>query len=197
MKRAVLLFVLALAAAVSVSAAALQRQQQSFSEKMVRLHVVANSDTVEDQTLKLMVRDAVISVTEKVPKKEELPKYLPRIQAAAEACLAEQNSDYSVTVSLGKERFPTRVYETFSLPSGVYTALRVTIGNGAGKNWWCVAFPSICFRATAADLEEAAVAGGFSQKEIALIMEDNEGYTLKFKLLEWIEQIKETIYDKK
>ena len=83
-----------------------------------------------------------------------------------------------------------RLYENFSLPAGVYTALRVTIGEGEGQNWWCVAFPSICFRATTADLEAAAVSAGFTGEEIALITEANEGYVLKFKLLELLDRLK-------
>ena len=94
-------------------------------------------------------------------------------------------------MSLAKEQFPTRFYENFALPAGVYTTLRITIGSGEGQNWWCVAFPSICFRATAAELEEAAVSAGFTTEEYRLITGDGEGYVLKFKLLELLDRLKQ------
>ena len=99
-----------------------------------------------------------------------------------------------VQVTMGQERFPTRYYDSFALPAGVYTSLRVTIGDGAGKNWWCVAFPSLCLRA-ASDLEEAAAAAGFTEEEIELITGEENGYILKFRILELLEQLKEAIFE--
>ena len=188
-KKRFFLFTAALLAALTATAAALQLDQRSLAGKLIRLHVVANSDSEEDQAIKLQVRDAVLQVTEGL-EKEELSQSLPEIQAAAEQRLRELNCRDQVTVSLREERFPTRVYDSFALPAGVYTALRVTIGAGEGHNWWCVAFPSICFRATAADLEEAAAAAGFTTQDVALITEANESYVLKFKTLELLEQLK-------
>lgn len=190
MKKTIILFTAAILAALTATAAALQHQQKVFSEKLIRLHVVANSDTAEDQALKLKVRDAVLAVTEGIPDKETLENALPQIREAAQKSLAENHSQYHVLVQLGKERFPTRHYETFSLPAGCYTALRVTIGAGEGHNWWCVAFPSICLRATADDLQEAAVSAGFSEDEVRLITEDGNGYVLKFKALELLQELK-------
>lgn len=189
MKRMILL-VIALTAALTSTAAALQLQQQALSEKMIRLHVVANSDSAEDQAVKLQVRDAVIETTEQLSR-GELEAALPQIQSVAEECLRSLGSDESVAVSLRKERFPTRVYETFALPAGVYTALRVTIGEGEGQNWWCVAFPSICFQAAAEDLRTVAAAAGFTEGEIALITEENLPYELKFKSLELMNELKQ------
>lgn len=188
-----MMFAVVLLTAMSASAAALQREQQSFSEKMIRLHVVANSNSDEDQAIKLQVRDAVLEAAEGVTR-ATLPDALPKLQIVAEDCLRSLGSSCPVTVSLGSERFPTRVYDNFSLPAGVYTALRVTIGAGEGENWWCVAFPSICFRATAADLEHAAVSAGFTEQEVALITEAHQGYVLKFKVLELLEQLKEWLF---
>ena len=189
-----ILCVMAVLAGLSCTAAALQRSQQSFSEKLVRLHVVANSDSEHDQAIKLRVRDAVLEAAQGMEKKEDIAERLPQIEQAAEQCLRSMNCKDPVRVTVQKERFPTRVYETFSLPAGVYTALRVTIGEGAGHNWWCVVFPSICMPA-AADLEEAALTGGFTEDEIGLITEENEGYVLKFKAVEWIEKLKEHIWE--
>ena len=188
-----MLFTAALLAALVVSAAALQREQQALSEKLIRLHVVANSDSEEDQSVKLQVRDAVLNVTKEL-EAEELELALDDIQSAAERCLRELGRQESVTVSLGMEQFPTRVYDSFSLPAGTYRSLRVTIGDGAGKNWWCVVFPSLCFRATAGELEEAAVSAGFTTEEVKLITEEGNGYVLKFKLLELLEEIKKFLF---
>lgn len=192
MKR-LIIFTAALLAALTATAAALQLDQQTLAGKLIRLHVVANSDSEQDQAVKLQVRDAVLEVTKDLDR-EELEQALPNIQAAAEACLRDLGCRDAVTVTLGQERFPTRLYENFSLPAGVYTALRVTIGEGEGQNWWCVAFPSICFRATTADLEAAAVSAGFTGEEIALITEANEGYVLKFKLLELLDRLKAWLF---
>lgn len=179
---------LALLAALMTSAAALQQERQTLAEKLIRLHVVANSDGEQDQQDKLLVRDAILAVTDGL-EPETLEKALPEIRQAAEQCLRELGREAEVQVSLGCERFPTRLYENFALPAGLYRTLRVTIGRGEGHNWWCVAFPSICLCATAEELEEAAAAGGFSQNELRLITEDG-GYVLKFKCIEWLETLK-------
>lgn len=193
MKRKIFLIMMALLAALTSSAAALQQQQNTLSEKMVRLHVVANSDTEKDQQLKLKVRDAILTVTEGVSSVEDIRKILPQVEQAARKCLERNGSADTISVVLQKENFPTRNYSTFSLPAGTYTALRVTIGAGEGHNWWCVAFPSICLRA-ASDLEEAAVTAGFTEGEVKLITEDNDGYVLKFKALELLQQLKEYLF---
>ena len=196
-KRSFFVLFLALLAAGSLALlAALQMEQQSLSGKLIRLHVVANSDTESDQALKLQVRDAVLAVTQPLlsgadDPEQALSQALPEIQAAAEKCL---DGAYPVRVSFGRERFPTRVYDSFSLPAGVYRSLRVTIGDGAGHNWWCVVFPSICFRATADDLEAAAAAGGFTEDEVSLITESGEGYRLKFKAIELLQALKDRLF---
>ena len=191
-KKVILALALVLAA-TTVSAAALQREQVALAEKLIRLHVVANSDAQEDQQVKLKVRDAVLAVAEPMLRGGEDPRTalamgLADIQQAAQQCLLENGFDASVRVSLGPERFPTRVYDSFSLPAGVYQSLRITIGAGEGQNWWCVVFPSICF-AAAGDLADAAACAGFSQEEISLITEENDGYVLKFKLMELLQNL--------
>lgn len=190
MKRSMILFAAALLAALTTTAAALQHQQLVLSQKLVRLHVVANSDSDYDQELKLHVRDAVLQVTEKAGRIEDLALLLPEIQKAAEYCLAVRGSSYPVAVTLRRETFPTRDYDAFALPAGPYTALRVTIGTGEGKNWWCVAFPSICLCA-ASEVEEAAAAAGLSQEEVKLITKDGGDHVLRFKALEILQRFKD------
>jgi len=190
------LFVMALLAALLATAAAMQQEQQMLAGKLIRLHVVANSDTPRDQELKLMVRDAILNVTsgqllDREDAEIQLRAMLPEIQKAAENCLRAHGCQDSVQVTLGREGFSTRVYPTFSLPAGVYRSLRVRIGAGEGQNWWCVVFPSICFRATASDLAEAAEVAGFTQEEIRLITGESSGYELKFKTWELLQALKE------
>ena len=192
-KKVILALALALAA-TAIVATALLREQQALSEKLIRLHVVANSDSEADQAVKLQVRDAVLAVTEPLMEGAEDPYAalsgaLPEIESAATDCLAALGVADSVTVTLGPEAYPTRVYESFSLPAGQYTSLRVTIGAGEGHNWWCVVFPSICFAATSTDLESAAATAGFSDGEVQLITEPDT-YQLKFKAMEWVEQLR-------
>lgn len=193
-KRVILALALVLAA-TGIGLVALQREQQALSEKLIRLHVVAASDSETDQAIKLQVRDAVLAVTEPLVETAADPYAalagaLPAIESAASDCLTRLGVADSVTVTLGPEAFPTRVYESFSLPAGQYTSLRVTIGPGEGHNWWCVVFPSICFAATASDLESAAVTAGFSESEVRLITEA-DAYQLKFKAMEWVEQLRQ------
>ena len=190
---------MALLGALLATAAVIQQEQQTLAGKLIRLHVVANSDSKEDQLLKLQVRDAVLAVTAAVDAQsgdpeENLKQLLPRIKQAAEECLRRQGNNDPVGVSFGDEVFPTRYYENFALPAGVYRSLRVTIGEGQGHNWWCVVFPSICFRATAAELEEAAQVAGLTEGEIRLITEEPDGYQLKFKSLELLQKIKTRLF---
>lgn len=195
--KSIILAAALLLAATCMGAAALQQEQMALAEKLIRLHVVANSDSEADQAAKLRVRDAVLAVTQPLTAEEDpygaLAGALPEIQMAAEECLTTLGMSDAVTVSLGPEEFPTRVYESFALPAGQYLSLRVTIGEGAGHNWWCVVFPTICFAATASDLETAAVSAGFTDEEVRLITEDG-GYQLKFKCMEWVEQLRQWLF---
>lgn len=188
-----ILFLALLLAALSVSAAAVQKQQIQFSEKLIRLHVVANSDDVEDQRIKLKVRDAVLAVTEPLLRdtvfpEKQLEENLDAIRLAAQECLRSNGVLDSVHVSLCTEEFPTRYYETFSLPAGQYKSLRVTIGEGGGQNWWCVVFPSICLRA-AGEWETVAASAGMTESEIRLITEHDGRYVLKFKFMELLQNL--------
>ena len=98
--------------------------------------------------------------------------------------------DYPVSVELEDTQFPTREYEGFTLPAGEYLALRVLIGAAEGQNWWCVVFPPLCTTA-AAEVPAAALEGGLSEDQVGLITEENTGYVVKFKVVEWWEQLRE------
>lgn len=185
-----------LAAALLWTAAA-DRSQQAVSDKVVRLHVLANSDSEEDQALKLRVRDRVMertaqwlqSSTDRAEAEGLLRGGLLELEAIAAQEIAEAGYDYPVTAQVTRTDFPTKAYEGFSLPAGEYLALRIVIGEGAGQNWWCVVFPPLC-TAAASDVPASALAAGFSEEEVALITEENGGYCLKFKTIEWLQTLK-------
>jgi len=129
------------------------KTEKSLSDSVIRLHVIANSDRDVDQQLKLAVRDAVIAEaghifadnSDIVVAREEINNNIENICAVAQRTVSEQGYDYNVKVSLGKSDFPTKTYGGVVLPAGTYEALKVVIGDGKGKNWWCVMFPPLCF----------------------------------------------------
>ena len=136
--------------------------RERLRRDILRLHVVAASDSQEDQAVKLRVRDAVLGslrqglsdLADVEQAKEYVEEMLPKIEQAANLILAEAGFDDTVQVSLTEWEFPERDYDTFSLPAGVYNALRVVIGEGEGQNWWCVVFPELCMGATTEEFRE-------------------------------------------
>lgn len=136
--------------------------KERLRQDILRLHVVAASDSEEDQAVKLQVRDAVLGslrqglsdLTDLEQAKDYVTQMLPKIEQAANQVLAEAGFDDTVQVSLTQWEFPEREYDTFSLPAGVYEALRVVIGEGDGRNWWCVVFPELCMGATTEEFRE-------------------------------------------
>ena len=147
------------------------KDHRYLTEHVIRLHVVANSDSQADQQLKLQVRDGItawlaehadLNMTTRQAA-AWLQAQLPQLQEVTKETATAAGWDGDVAVSFGREAFPTREYETFSLPAGVYQALRVTIGKAQGKNWWCVVFPSLCLPATTEDFRDTAVGSGFSE----------------------------------
>lgn len=130
-----------------------QSLQQGIAEKILRFHVLAASDTKEDQELKLKVRDAVgVYMEEELAdalnksESEELVRlHLGEIEAVAEQTIKEAGYDYPVTASLAYVEFPEKTYGAYVFPAGTYEALEVVIGEGKGHNWWCVMYPNLCF----------------------------------------------------
>ena len=160
----------------------LSKEQTELADSVIRFHVIANSDSDEDQALKLAVRDRVLARAEEIYPENAT---LPQVQAALE----EQGYDYPVTAQLTDCWFPTKEYEGFALPAGNYTALRVTIGEGKGQNWWCVAFPPLCLGAASETIDQALEAGYFTPGQGALVTGEGEGYVLKFKALELLGEL--------
>lgn len=180
---------------ISVFVGSASARQSELSENLIRLHVVANSDSDEDQSLKLHVRDAVLKELNTqlsgCPDKKAAEKVISENREAliktAEDALAERGKSSPVSLSLTRESFPTVKYDTFALPAGSYTSLRIIIGEGAGHNWWCVVFPPLCLRAAE---ENASFKNlGISDETMKIISENSEGYVVKFKLLELVSKL--------
>lgn len=161
-----------------------QRTHTEIADQMIRLHVLAASDSDEEQAVKLEVRDAVLedlrpklaACEGKADAAETLNTALPEVEAAALSAAGGRD----VTVSLSEEYYPTREYDGFSLPAGRYTSLRVVLGEGKGHNWWCVVYPPLCV--TAAEANQQAIET--LNADTAQIITESDGYVVKFKLLE-------------
>ena len=183
--------------------ARLDGAQAALADQVIRLHVLANSDSAEDQALKLQVRDRILAEAEtyltpgitRDETEELLRAHLYDLAAAGAEVVGAAGCDYPVTASLVHNYwFPTKTYTDFALPAGQYTALRIEIGEGAGQNWWCVVFPPLC-TAASADVPETALAAGLTEDQVSLMTEEDSGYVLKFKAVEWWEQLREWLED--
>lgn len=170
--------------------------QEDISEKLIRLHVIANSDSDADQELKLKVRDEILEyvsdLTEECKSIDNakllVSNNLDELENIASRVIAENGFDYTSHAELSEVYFPTRVYDTFSLPAGEYDALRIHLGRGEGKNWWCVLFPPLCV--SAAEVETELTNAGINSEDIKLITSDETEYRLKFKVVEIIEKFR-------
>ena len=176
------------------------QEQDALEKKMIRLHVLANSDEQYDQELKLLVRDRVLAEATALLEESadmqdartRLENALPQLEQTARQEIAAQGYDYTVSARLENTEFPLKEYDGFALPAGEYLALRVLIGDAAGQNWWCVVYPPLC-TAAAAVMEETAMSSGLGKGELSLITEENTGYVLKFRSLELWESLRQWI----
>ena len=168
---------------------------------VLRLHVLANSDSAADQHLKLKVRDAVLAESPEIfdgsvdieNAVKRITPQLDNIKKTADKIIKENGYDYSVRVILSRDFFTTRTYDNVTLPAGRYLALRIVIGEGRGHNWWCVMFPPMCLPAAEKKDEIEKVLNG---KETALVMK-NPRYEIRFKVIEIYEQLKMKIEEKR
>lgn len=175
-------------------------RQQQLASRMVRLHVIANSDSEDDQALKLRVRDAVLEqasayldgVSDVDQAAQVLGAHLEELSRAGQAVVEQQGYSYPVSATLETTHFPTKSYDEFALPAGDYRALRVVIGEGDGQNWWCVVFPTLCVSA-ASTWQDTAVSGGLTEDDVALMSGEEEGYVLRFKCLELWDKLQNMI----
>jgi len=175
---------------------------KNISDSVFRLHVIANSDSDEDQNLKYLVRDKLIdymnSLSQNIYSKDEAIKIAnenkDEFYNIAKSVIIDNGFNYDVNVEIGNFSFPTKNYGDISLPAGFYDALKVEIGNSSGQNWWCVMFPSLCF----VDVSEGIVPKdsketlqeNMHEEDYNLISSDNLEYKFKFKLVELFENAK-------
>ena len=186
--------------AILFSICSFAKTSEEIRSDVLRLHVIANSDTSVDQNLKLRLRDYILQEGKDIfngsvnveNAVEKIEPVLPELEKSAKAFVNQAGFDYDVKISLSNEYFTTRTYETVTLPAGKYLALRVVIGSGEGHNWWCVMFPPMCV--PAADKKDE-IENVFSEKEIKLV-ESKPKYEPRFMVVEIYEQLKEIISEK-
>lgn len=189
----ILLIIYIIVSAISYS----QAVCKDISNAVFRLHVIANSDSQEDQSLKLIVRDQVLeymtSISNGVESKEDLRillnDNLPILEKIAKKTIEENGYDYDVSLEIGNFSFPTKKYGDITLPPGYYDALRIKIGNASGQNWWCVMFPPLCFVDVSTGIvpEESKniIKENLSEEEYNLISANSDSNTqFKFKIVE-------------
>ena len=202
------------AALVCAGVSYAENAQAALADEVVRLHILANSDADGDQAVKLLVRDALLpemnmllaGADDKESACSALTAALPSIAAAAEAVLRENGYDYSARASIARAYFPTREYGEVALPAGPYDALRIELGAGAGRNWWCMVFPPLCYVEVAPG---GSMAGGWgwndegivpyetaleaflSEDGAALVTRADSPARIRFKLVELWQEWKE------
>ncbi len=166
----------------------------SIRNKMLRMHVIANSDSAEDQELKLKVRDAVLSKGKEIfngsvtanEAEEKITPYIDALEKTAKKIIVDEGYDYNVSITVQKDYFNTRTYDNLvTLPAGYYNAVIVVIGEGKGKNWWCVMFPPMCLPTAAKECEINDV---LNNDESNIVL-NGDKYKLKFKIVELIESL--------
>ena len=162
-------------------------------ENVVRLHIIANSDSPDDQALKLKVRDKILSFNENIFLNTEnydealiiCENNLSVFEEIANSVIAENGFSYTAKASVGDTYFETREYDTFTLPAGTYKSVNIKLGKAEGKNWWCVVFPAVCIPSAAdKDLSKSVSSDGVE------ITSNPEKYVMKFKAVEIYEDIK-------
>lgn len=173
-----------------------------IANSVLRLHILANSDSEEDQNLKLKVRDNVLSymkqVSSNLSSKDEaiatLNEHLDEFKDIALTTIQDEGYDYDVNLSIGEFDFPTKNYGDISLPAGLYDALRIEIGEAKGHNWWCVMFPTLCFvDVSSGSLDEESkdvLESSLNEEEYDLISGDNIRINFKFKILELFDDVR-------
>lgn len=166
---------------------------------VLRLHILAESDSKEDQTVKLLVRDALlesgaqafdgsVSADEAI---EKISPEIPFLEETANAVLKENGFDYTAEIEITREYFSTRQYEDVTLPAGEYTALKVVLGKGDGHNWWCVMFPPLCLPAASDTTDEYCVFDENGKR----VVSGSAQYAVRFKIAEWWETLKMKLFD--
>ena len=167
-----------------------------LEDNIFRLHILANSDSIEDQQLKLKIRDGILDYIHEINKnantKEDTLKitseHLSEIKKRCEQILKQNNSNYDINLEIGTFYFPTKYYGNLNLPAGNYDALRICIGEAKGQNWWCSLFPPLCFMDISSgylsEEDSKILEDNLSEEEFMIISSSNPDIKLKFKIIE-------------
>ena len=185
--------------------------------RLVRLHILANSDSQRDQAIKYYIRDYVVNyiaqrqdvLSDPSGSPEQraqqtldgVRQLSPELQAEINAKLAAMGFNYSAAITIDKEPYPTRVYGALYVPSGTYNSVRILLGSATGHNWWCVLFPPLCLagaQTTEAQARADLEAAGYTDQQIDLLTQSGTDgkYVVRFKILEWFEELKDKIAGK-
>ena len=200
MKRLEISVLLAFVFSVLLSMTALNTECAEIRSSVLRMHVLANSDSEEDQALKQQVRDRLLEISREIyshaATREEAVRqtnaHLQLLQEEAQKVVALRGYDYRVSVALENSYFTTRTYGDVTLPAGNYQALRVVIGEGEGHNWWCVMFPPLCISAASED--EAQLSEVLTPEQMELV--ETDGYEVRFKCVELYEEFMKYLSEK-
>ncbi len=176
-----------------------------LSENIVRLHILANSDSEEDQNLKLAVRDRLLAYVRECEEleqldKSEIQKHLTEFVTVCREEIKANGFEYEVRAVVGNFYFPTKQYEHIMLPAGNYDALRIIIGEGKGQNWWCVMYPPLCFtsetKGTLSQEEMERLKEGMEEQTFEMIQTGDSEVVIKpaFKLVEWWQEAKHALF---
>ena len=180
-----------------------------ISESVFRLHIIANSDSIEDQNLKYKIRDRIIqymnTLSKNMSSKQDvqatIQSHIDDFKSIAKEVILENGYDYDVTVQIGNFEFPTKTYGDISLPAGFYDALKIQIGDAGGQNWWCVMFPPLCFvdvtSGIVPDESKELMQEELSDEEYYIISQDTPEIKFKFKLIELFSNLTKTYTAKK
>lgn len=196
MKRLELSILLAFVFCIAVSFISFENECDVIRSSVLRMHILANSDSESDQQLKLLVRDRIIEQSENIFEKcdsydealSAAQENLPFFEQTTRDVLHENGYDYGVHAEIDRSYFPTRTYDDVTLPAGIYKALRIKIGAAEGRNWWCVMFPSICLPTGDDDDMLSEV---LSEGQVSIV--SHEGYELRFRCVEVYEQFLEKL----
>lgn len=177
--------------------------QEDLQSNLVRLHIIANSDSNEDQAVKLKVRDVVLAETEKeleINTKEEIVKNLDKFEEIANEVLAENGFPYTAHAVYGKFDFPKKEYKNITLPAGEYYGVRLILGEGEGHNWWCVMYPPLCV-ADDSSMEmdgksQELLKQSLDEETYEVVTGEKSDITVKFKAVELIQELKQKIKNK-
>lgn len=178
-----------------------QKQQRAIAEQIIRLHVIANSDTDEDQELKMKVKETIVTylrgemqdATSVDEARQAIREHLPEIEEIAAEKMRAEGYEYSAEATLGESYFPVKEYGDLTFPAGNYEALRVKLGDSAGHNWWCVMYPSLCFvdstYQVVPDTSKERLKESLTSEEYNSLLDGGEEVSYSWKVGEWLKDL--------